>query len=158
VLDPAALTSYELSARIERLMTTLGERLTHLDREVLREAVRRAGEREGVVEALLDRNLQWGAQLERNRLLEGVAEAALAYRQGDREAGRRLDAALGLCQSPCAQGHSIARETRPLIPPSRSARQRRPAQADSCPPGPRPFGSPPPSGTRTALPQWAQGT
>jgi hypothetical protein len=33
-------------------MTTLGERLTHLDREVLREALRRAGERDGVVEAL----------------------------------------------------------------------------------------------------------
>jgi hypothetical protein len=62
-------------------MTTLGERLTHLDREVLREAVRRAGEREGVVEALLNRNLQWDVQLERNRLLEAVAEAALAYRQ-----------------------------------------------------------------------------
>jgi hypothetical protein len=76
-------------------MTTLGERLTHLDREVLREAVRRAGEREGVVEALLDRNLQWGAQLERNRLLEEVAEAALALRQGERDAGRRLDVALG---------------------------------------------------------------
>jgi hypothetical protein len=76
-------------------MTTLGERLTHLDREVLREVLRRAGEREGVVEALLDRNLQWGPQLERNRLLEEVAAAALALRQGDRGAGRRLDVALG---------------------------------------------------------------
>jgi hypothetical protein len=76
-------------------MTTLGERLTHLDRETLREAVRRAGEREGVVEALLDRNLQWGPQLERNRLLEEVAAAALALRQGERDAGRRLDVALG---------------------------------------------------------------
>jgi hypothetical protein len=55
-------------------MTALGERLTHLDREVLR----RAGGREGVVEALLDRNWQWGPQPERNRLLEEVAEAALA--------------------------------------------------------------------------------
>jgi hypothetical protein len=101
VLDPAPLTASELGARIERLMATLGERLTHLDREVLREAVRRAGERDGVVEALLDRNLQWGAQLERNRLLEAVAEAALEYRrptegrQDTREAGRRLDVALG---------------------------------------------------------------
>jgi hypothetical protein len=60
VLDPASLTAYELSARIERMMTTLGERLTNLDREVLREAVPRAGDREGVVEALLDRNLEWG--------------------------------------------------------------------------------------------------
>jgi hypothetical protein len=57
-------------------MTTLGERLTNLDREVLREVLRRAGEREGVVEALLDRNLQWAPQLERNRLLEEAAEAA----------------------------------------------------------------------------------
>jgi hypothetical protein len=95
MLDPAALTAQELSARIERLMTTLGERLTHLDCEVLREAVRRAGERESVVEALLDRNLEWDAQLERNRLLEAVAEAALAFRQGDRDADRRLGAALG---------------------------------------------------------------
>jgi hypothetical protein len=39
--------------------------------------------------------LQWDAQLERNRLLEAVADAALALRQGDRGAGRRLDAALG---------------------------------------------------------------
>jgi hypothetical protein len=76
-------------------MTTLGERLTRLDCEVLRELLRRAGEREGAVEALLDRNLQWDAQLERNRLLEEVAEAALALRQGERDAGRRLDAALG---------------------------------------------------------------
>jgi hypothetical protein len=76
-------------------MVTLGERLTHLDREVLREVLRRAGARAGVVEALLDRNMQWGAQLERNRRLEEVAEAALAFRQGDREAGRRLGAALG---------------------------------------------------------------
>jgi hypothetical protein len=94
-LDPAALTPSELSARVVRLMTTLGERLTHFDRELLREAVRRAGERDGVVEALLDRNLQWAPQLERNRLLEEVAEAALAFRQGDRDAGRRLGAALG---------------------------------------------------------------
>jgi hypothetical protein len=76
------------------MMTTFGERLTNLDREVLREAVRRAGEREGVVEALLDRNLEWGPQLERNRRLEEVAEAALALRRGERDAGRRLDAAL----------------------------------------------------------------
>jgi len=82
-------------------MTTLGERLTHLDREVLREAVRRAGERDGVVEALLGRNLQWGPQLERNRLPEAVADAALEYRraadgrQDTRDAGRRLDVALG---------------------------------------------------------------
>ncbi len=95
MFDPASSPVSELSARVERLMTTLGERLTHLDREVLREAVRRASEREGVVEALLDRNLQWGPQLERNRLLEEVAEAALALRRGERDAGRRLDAALG---------------------------------------------------------------
>jgi hypothetical protein len=88
VFDPASSPASELSARIDRLMTTLGERLTHLDREVLREAVRRAGEREGVVEALLDRNLQWGVQLERNRLLEEVAGAALALRQGERGRGR----------------------------------------------------------------------
>ena len=62
-------------------MTTLGERLTRLDREVLRAVLRRANEREGVVEALLDRNLQWGPQLERNRLLEEVAGAALALRR-----------------------------------------------------------------------------
>jgi hypothetical protein len=95
VLDPAALPAYQLSARVVRLMTTLGERLTRLDCEVLREVLRRAGEREGVVDALLDRNLQWDAQLERNRLLEEVAEAALALRQGERDAGRRLDRALG---------------------------------------------------------------
>jgi hypothetical protein len=34
-------------------------------------------------------------QLERNRLLEAAAGAALAFRQGDRDAGRRLDVALG---------------------------------------------------------------
>jgi hypothetical protein len=94
VFDPASSPVCELSARIARLMTTLGERLTHLDREVLREAVRRASEREGVVEALLDRNLQWAAQLGRNRLLEEVAEAALAFRQGESDAGRRLGVAL----------------------------------------------------------------
>jgi hypothetical protein len=78
-----------------------GERLTRLDRAVLREVLRRAGEREGVVEALLDRGLQWGPQLERNRLLEAVAEAALAHRLGEREAERRLDVALGrLDQAP----------------------------------------------------------
>jgi hypothetical protein len=54
-----------------------------------------------VVEALLDRTPQWGPQLERNRLLEDVADAALALRQGERDAGRRLDAALGrLHQAP----------------------------------------------------------
>ena len=95
LLDPAALPPLELSGCVARLMTTLGGRLTRLDREILREAVRRAGQREGVVEALLDRNLQWGAQLDRNRLLEEVAAAALALRQGNREAGRRLDVALG---------------------------------------------------------------
>jgi hypothetical protein len=101
MLDPASLPAYELDARVQRLMTTLGERLTHLDREVLREVLRRAGEREGVVEALLDRTLQWDMQVERNRLLEAVAEVALAYRravegrQDTREAGRRLDVALG---------------------------------------------------------------
>jgi hypothetical protein len=94
VLDPASLTAYELSARVERMMTTFCERLTNLDREVLREAVRRAGERDGVVDALLDRTLQWEPQLECNRLLEAVADAALALRQGERDAGRRLDAAL----------------------------------------------------------------
>jgi hypothetical protein len=94
VFDPAGSPVCELSARIDRLMTTLCERLTHLDREVLREAVRRASEREGVVEALLDRNLQWAAQLERNRLLEEVAEAALASRQRESDAGRRLGVAL----------------------------------------------------------------
>jgi hypothetical protein len=36
-----------------------------------------------------------GAQPERNRLLEAVAEAALALRRGERDAGRRLGAALG---------------------------------------------------------------
>jgi hypothetical protein len=90
VFDPASLPAYELDSRVQQLMTTLGERLTRLDCEVLR----RAGEREGVVEALLDRTLQWEQQLERNRLLEEVAEAALAVRQGDRAAGRRLDGAL----------------------------------------------------------------
>ena len=101
MLDPASLSRYKLSARVERLMTTLGERLTNLDREVLREVLRRAKEREGVVEALVDRGLQWDVQLGRNRRLETVAEAALAYRraaeggQDTRGAGRRLDAALG---------------------------------------------------------------
>jgi hypothetical protein len=95
LLGPAALTPLELSGRVARLMTTLGEPLTHLDREILREAVQRAGERDGSVEASLDRNLQWGPQLERNRLLEEVAEAALALRKGERDAGRRLDVALG---------------------------------------------------------------
>jgi hypothetical protein len=47
-----------------------------------------------VVEALPDRTLQWGPQLERNRLLEAVAEAALTLRQRERRAGRRPDAAL----------------------------------------------------------------
>ena len=35
-----------------------------------------------------------GPQLECNRLLEEVAEAALALRRGERDAGRRLDPAL----------------------------------------------------------------
>src|SRR5262249_30254233 len=48
LLGPAALTPLELSGCVARRMTTLGERLTHLDREILREAVRRAGERDGV--------------------------------------------------------------------------------------------------------------
>jgi len=101
MLDPASLSARDLDARVQRLMTTLGERLTRLDREVLRELMRRAGEREGVVEALLDRNIQWDVQLERNRLLEAVAEAALALRRDEREAGRRLDVALGrLDQAP----------------------------------------------------------
>jgi hypothetical protein len=30
VLDPATLSRYELSARVERMMMTLGERLTRL--------------------------------------------------------------------------------------------------------------------------------
>jgi hypothetical protein len=60
VLDPAALTAPEIIARVERMMDTLGERLTHLGREVLHEAGRRAGERDGVTEALLDCNLPWG--------------------------------------------------------------------------------------------------
>ncbi len=72
-----------------------GRTLTNLDRGLLREAPRRAGAGDGVVEALLDRNLQWGPQLERNRLLEAVAEAALALQQGERDGGRRLDVALG---------------------------------------------------------------
>jgi hypothetical protein len=91
-------------------MTRLCERLTDLDREMLRDAVRRAKEREGVVEALLDRNLQWDAQLERNRLLEAVAEAALAHRQGDRDAGRRLDGAL-------ARLHKAPNPGRPWLAP-----------------------------------------
>jgi hypothetical protein len=62
---------------------------------VLREVLRRAGEREGLVKALLGRTLQWDVQPERNRLLEAVAEAALAFRQGERDAGRRLGVALG---------------------------------------------------------------
>jgi hypothetical protein len=95
VTDPANLTADELASRAQRLMTTLGERLTRLDREVLRAVLRRANEREGVVEALLDRNLQWGPQLERNRLLEEVAGAALALRRREHNVGRRLDAALG---------------------------------------------------------------
>jgi hypothetical protein len=113
VLDPAALPVYQLSARVVRLRTTLGERLTRLDCEVLREVLRRAGEREGVVEALLDRNMQWDAQLERNRLLEEVAEAALALRQGERDAGRRLDGALArLHKAPNPRGG-------PGLPPRR---------------------------------------
>ena len=70
-----------------------GDRLTNAGSDLLGEALRRAGEREGLVEALLDRGLQWDPLLERNRLLEAVAEAALAYRrategrQDTREAG-----------------------------------------------------------------------
>jgi hypothetical protein len=102
-------------------MTTLGERLTHLDREVLREVLRRAGEREGVVEALLDRGLQWDAQLERNRRLEAVAEAALALRRGERDAGRRLDVALGrLYRAPNPGRSRLAPEAVRLV---REARQ-----------------------------------
>jgi hypothetical protein len=67
VHDPAALTAYELGAWVERMMPALGERLTHLDREVLREAARRAGEREGLVEALPYRGLRWDEHPERNR-------------------------------------------------------------------------------------------
>jgi hypothetical protein len=48
-----------------------------------------------MVEALVDRGLQSDVQLDRNRLLEPVAAAALAHRQGDRDAGRRLDVAVG---------------------------------------------------------------
>jgi hypothetical protein len=72
-----------------------GDRLTNAGSDLLGEALRRAGEREGLVEALLDRGLQWDVQLERNRLLVAVAEAAVALRRGERDAGRRLDAALG---------------------------------------------------------------
>jgi hypothetical protein len=40
VLDPASFSAYEFSARVERLMTILGERLTNFDRGLLREALR----------------------------------------------------------------------------------------------------------------------
>ena len=91
---PASLGASELDSRAQRLMTSLGGRLTNPDRGLLREVLRRASEREGLVDALLDRNLQWAAQLGRNRLLEEVAEAALAFRQGESDAGRRLGVAL----------------------------------------------------------------
>jgi hypothetical protein len=99
MFDPAGMSAYELGGRVQRLRVTLGERRTHLDREVLREVLQRAGEREGVVEALLDRTPA-GRAVERNRLLKAAAEAALAYlpaaeaRLDTREAGGRLDAAL----------------------------------------------------------------
>jgi hypothetical protein len=98
---PASLGASELDSRAQRLMTSLGGRLTNPDRGLLREVLRRASEREGLVDALLDRTPQGGPQLERNRLLEAVAEAALALRRDEREAGRRLDVALGrLDQAP----------------------------------------------------------
>ena len=40
MLDPATLPAYKFDGRVQRLMTTLGERLTHLDRGLLREALR----------------------------------------------------------------------------------------------------------------------
>ena len=85
MFDLASSPVSELSARVERMLTTLGERLTHLDREILREAVRRAGERDGVVEALLDRNLQWGRSWSatacwRSRGRAGLALGGLAER------------------------------------------------------------------------------
>jgi hypothetical protein len=101
VTNPASLTANEFDTRIQWLMNSLGERLISAHRDLLREALRRVGEREGLVEALLDRGLQWDAQLGRNRLLEEVAEAALDYRrateerQDKREAGRRPYVALG---------------------------------------------------------------
>ncbi len=42
----------------------------------------------------MERVQRWDVRLERNRLLEEVAGAALAFRPGERDAGRRLDAAL----------------------------------------------------------------
>ncbi len=43
---PSTYSANDLSSRVQQMMTTLGERLTHLDREMLREAGRRAGHRE----------------------------------------------------------------------------------------------------------------
>jgi hypothetical protein len=40
VLDPASLTACELDSRAQRLMTSLGERLTDASRGLLREALR----------------------------------------------------------------------------------------------------------------------
>ena len=59
----------KVSGRWKAVAGERGECPTHLDHEVLR----RAGERDEVVEALLDSNLQRGVQLERNRLAEEVA-------------------------------------------------------------------------------------
>jgi hypothetical protein len=47
-----------------------------------------------------------GPRLERNRLLEAVAEAALALRRGERDAGRRLDAALARLREAPSPGRS----------------------------------------------------
>jgi len=75
-----------------------------------------------------------GPQLERNRLLEEVAAAAIAHRQGDREAERRLDVALGRlhrapnpgrswlqlrCDSPARAGPALrpVREGRDIFSP-----------------------------------------
>jgi hypothetical protein len=165
VLAPACLTACELDARVQRLTTTLGERLTHLDREVLREVMKRAGEREGVVEALLDRTLQWGPQLERNRLLEEVAEAALALRRGEREAGRHLQGVLdGLARHCSANrnssgGGKVSWGRRTPLPPSLSRsyllKERGNAGAARGPRQPRP-GSPEGSAPQAARGYFAE--
>jgi hypothetical protein len=87
--DPASLTADELDSRVQRLVISLGERLTDRDRDLVGVALRRARERDDVVEALVDRGLEVDRLLARNEGLEAVFEAALAHRQaaGEQRAG-----------------------------------------------------------------------
>jgi hypothetical protein len=74
VTDPATLTADEFDTRIQRLMTSLGERLISAHRDLLREALRRAGERDGVVEALAGTVGEANGRLRQRLVFDGPVE------------------------------------------------------------------------------------